>query len=165
MDLLFLFLFTMLSAYLRFLKNISIKNGAPISAVTAPTGISLGERMVLDIRSAMDMNAPPYKKLMGITALCFAPKIFLTACGATRSINPIIPANDTDTPVSREVITMRNIFLLFVLTPMDIACSSPNVMMSSYLELIHMISVIRIETGARIATCVQFLDEKDPIIQ
>ena len=59
-------------------KKINTKNGAPIRAVTAPTGISLGEIMVLAIRSATDMKAPPIRKLIGITALCFDPKILLT---------------------------------------------------------------------------------------
>ena len=45
------------------------KNGAPISAVIAPTGNSDGAVMVRAARSQITMKVPPNRNDMGITIL------------------------------------------------------------------------------------------------
>ena len=83
----------------------------------------------------------------------------------SHKIKPIVPENATDTPVSIAVIIISRVFFLLVLTPIDIACSSPKVIRSISRALSHMRIVITRHTGAIIRTWVQFLEEKEPIIQ
>src|SRR5450756_1401332 len=70
-------------------KYTQAKNGAPISAVTAPTGSSIGVRMVREIKSANTMNVPPKRAESGTTYRWDAPNTLRVTCGAIRSMNPI----------------------------------------------------------------------------
>lgn len=80
--------------------------GVPISAVTAPTGISSGAITTLATRSANSIRQAPRTIDAGIMRRWSPPISMRHACGITSPTNPMTPTNATQTEVSMEATTM-----------------------------------------------------------
>lgn len=76
-----------------------MKNGPPNSAVIIPTGISIGEIIVLAIVSANIINIAPSSADAGRRILWSGPINSLTIWGIIKPTNPMIPLTDTLTAV------------------------------------------------------------------
>jgi len=76
-----------------------MKTGAPINAVTAPTGNSAGETTLRAIVSASVKYAAPIKKEAGKTILLSTPKTMRQICGTSNPTKPIIPLTETKAPI------------------------------------------------------------------
>lgn len=107
------------------LRNKYIKNGPPNNAVIIPTGISIGEIIVLAMVSAKIINIPPINPEEGNSILWSGPTIILTIWGIISPTNPIIPLMDTTIDVIK--VPKINIYSLIfsTCTPKLWADSSP----------------------------------------
>ena len=76
-----------------------MKNGPPSSAVTTPTGISVGAMMVRAKVSQMTRKAPPRKKDPGINSRWSGPTSMRRVCGTISPTKPIGPLNAVTAPV------------------------------------------------------------------
>lgn len=94
-----------------------MKYGDPINAVTAPTGNSAGDTMVLAVVSASSKNIAPPKAEKGIRILLLGPNIILTICGTRNPTKPIIPEKETLTAIIIDEIMMISCFNFSVSTP------------------------------------------------
>ena len=63
--------------------------------VIIPTGISLGDRIVLAIVSDIKRTTPPAIAEVGYNILWSGPTIILKICGVIKPTNPIIPLTET----------------------------------------------------------------------
>jgi hypothetical protein len=79
-----------------------MKNGPPASAVTTPTGISVGAITVRDSVSHNARNAAPSKNEHGINMRWSAPSFNRSACGTINPTNPIGPVNYVTMPVRND---------------------------------------------------------------
>ena len=75
------------------------KNGAPMTAVTTPTGISPSRRAA---RSAPTIRLAPRSAASGRTSRAFGPTMSRTTCGATSPTNPMSPETATAAAVASE---------------------------------------------------------------
>lgn len=101
-----------------------IKNGAPISDVSTPRGISYASRVRQQL-STTSINKAPVKSEKRIRVLLLGPEINLTRCGIISPTHPIVPAIDTTEAVSKVAHIMQTILTVETLIPIDFASSSP----------------------------------------
>src|ERR1700722_17816457 len=91
---------------LRLFDRISqMKNGPPASAVTTPTGISVGAITVRDRVSHTARNAAPSRNEHGISMRCSAPSFKRRAWGTITPTNPLGPVKDVTIPVKKDPAT------------------------------------------------------------
>ena len=91
-----------------------------------PIGISIGEKIDLDIKSERIKNDAPKIELNGITYLLFAPTINLMICGTTNPTKPIIPQSETETAAKKEARPIKINLFFSTSIPRDFASSSDN---------------------------------------
>ena len=79
-----------------------MNTGAPMTAVTAPTGISAGAMIVRASVSARIRNMPPSRNEAGSNSRWSGPKIIRVTWGMMSPTNPTTPLTDTTAPVMTE---------------------------------------------------------------
>ena len=102
--------------------NKCTKKGKPKNAVINPTGISVGDNIVLAIMSEDNKIIAPIKEAWGIRYFGFVPQAILEICGATNPTNPIIPVCDTATEEDKVDAKISRVIVLFSFIPKDFTC-------------------------------------------
>lgn len=101
------------------------KNGAPITEVKIPNGISEAKN-VLQHMSTSTKKAAPMRRDAGRTILLSGPKRKRAICGMIKPTQPIIPAIATTEEVKRVAQTIFIIRKRSTCTPKASASTSPN---------------------------------------
>ena len=114
--------------------RINIKKGPPINDIIIPTGISKGEKRVLERVSQRHRKPAPKSAQRGIRAVCVFPAIFLTACGTISPSKEISPARLTAQPARSAESKRNKVLERLTLSPNPVAFSSPKERMSSSFE-------------------------------
>lgn len=102
-----------------------MKNGAPIKAVTAPTGREVPLSKTLAKRSDTIRNKDPNRHVPIIEKRWFGPMILLMEWGATIPTKEMIPKKEMHIAVIREERSKRTNRTKEELTPKDLALISP----------------------------------------
>src|SRR5690606_34597681 len=147
------------------LASSSANTGAPMIAVTMPTGSSRGSKIVRAAVSAQIRKIAPTSATSGSSARWRGPTSSRTAWGRISPTNPIDPLTDTIAPVSRAVTASRLQRTPCTFTPRDAAEVSPKANASRVRPLRRIgMPAIRIAVNV-IATAGQRAPASDPSSQ
>ena len=147
------------------LKSKATKNGQPRSAVTMPTGNSVGATIVLATASATSMVIAPAHALIGSSSACRGPTMSLAICGAIKPTNPMIPALETAAAVATLAPVMTQHRKRNGSNPRDCDAASPSKNASSCRDRLHRIPTPKQLLRLATRTVCQSLPASDPINQ
>ena len=103
-----------------------MKTGPPITAVIIPTGISVGDMMVLATVSQITSSTPPDKNEHGSITRWSEPFMILQMCGTIKPMKLIGPAIETTAAVAIAPPIKQFLRTLGTSTPWPPAVNSPS---------------------------------------
>src|SRR6185503_5012573 len=104
-----------------------MNSGAPMSAVIAPTGNSLGAMIVRATVSATITNSAPPSAAAGMLIRLSLPSESLARCGTTKPTYPTDPLAATELPTSKLATTNTTTLTRPTSTPRSKASRSPSI--------------------------------------
>src|SRR5690606_15730470 len=138
------------------------KYGAPITATTTPTGISVLDNKLRPTVSLTITSKLPIRAAVGIKRSCLGPTNLLARCGAISPTKPIPPLTDTEEPAKPTAAASSNScsFLIGVPKPFDVC--SPRLSTLSTLALYKTNGIMKSIQGNNANTNFQFVPHMLP---